>query len=75
MGFFVPPLHMGSSHLLQFLSLYVYVYACMHLSMYVCVDIHIHIDMCKPQDSIEYHSSGDVSWGFAIPWSLTRQVG
>lgn len=44
MGFFVPPLHMGSSHLLQFLSLYVYVCACMHLSMYVCVDMHIHVE-------------------------------
>lgn len=49
--------------------------ACMHLSMYVCVDMHTHIDMWKPEDSIEYNSSGDVSWGFSIPWSQTRQLG
>lgn len=75
MGFFFLPLHKGSSHLIQFLPLYVHVCACMHLSMYACVDMPIHIDMWKPEDSIEFHSSGDVSRGFSVPWSLTRPVG
>lgn len=75
MGFFFLPLHKGSSHLIQVLPLYVYVCACMHLSMHVCVDMPIHIDMWKPEDSIEFHSSGDVSRGFSVPWSLTRPVG
>lgn len=74
-GFFCSSPAYGKFSLITISISCVCVCACMHLSIYICVGMPIHIDMWKPEDSNEYHSSGDVSWGFSIPWSLTRQVG
>lgn len=59
---------------LTYYNFYLCMCMCVHVCIWACMYVWICIYMWKPEDSIEFHSSGDVSWGLSIPWSLTRQV-
>lgn len=59
---------------LTYYNFYLCMCMCVHVCIWACMYVWICIYMWKPEDSTEFHSSGDVSRGLSIPWSLTRQV-